>query len=310
MRPFTEFTRSGIEGFRVAIRGKELLDELHGQDKVRLVARALNAMTYGIRKSTFTLMCPLLCWTGAALLLLSSCSSQDATPWYTYQIVNTFPHDRGAFTQGLVFDDGFLYESTGLNGNSSLRKEVLETGEVIKIHALPGQYFGEGITIFQDKIVQLTWRSRTGFVYDKESFDLLQQFAYQTEGWGITHDGKRLIMSTGSSTLFFLDPLTFERNGQINVFDQNGPIGLLNELEYIQGEIYANIWKTDNIVRINPLTGRVTGWITLKGLLSAEDYAQPVDVLNGIAYDRENDRMFVTGKLWPKLFEIKCVPLH
>ena len=251
-----------------------------------------------------------LCCTGAALLLLASCSNQDATPWYTYQIVNTFPHDRGAFTQGLVFDDGFLYEGTGLNGNSSVRRVALETGEVLKMQTLPGQYFGEGITILQERIIQLTWRSRTGFVYDKESFDLLQKFFYQTEGWGITHDGKRLIMSTGTATLYFLDPSTFERMGQINVFDEHGPVGMLNELEYIQGEIYANVWKTENIARIDPLTGKVTGWISLKGLLSADDLEQPVDVLNGIAYDRENDRVFVTGKLWPKLFEIKLVPLH
>jgi len=139
---------------------------------------------------------------------------------------------------------------------------------------------------------------------------MLQKLFYQTEGWGITHDGKRLIMSTGTSTLYFHDPLTFERMGQINVFDEHGPVGMLNELEYIQGEIYANVWKTENIARIDPLTGKVTGWISLKGLLSADDLEQPVDVLNGIAYDRENDRVFVTGKLWPKLFEIKLVPLH
>jgi len=250
------------------------------------------------------------CLVALVLLLLPACSAHDATPWYTCQVVNTFPHDRGAFTQGLVWEDGFLYEGTGLNGNSSIRKVDLETGTVLKRHFLPGQYFGEGLTIFQDRIIQLTWRSRVGFVYDKENFEVLQQFVYQTEGWGLTHDGKRLIMSTGSSNLYFLDPATFRRVGQINVHDETGPVGMLNELEYIEGEIYANIWKTEKIARINPDTGRVSGWIKLEGLLSADDYEQPVDVLNGIAYDDENDRLFVTGKLWPKLFEITLVPMR
>ncbi len=250
------------------------------------------------------------CGAALLLLLLPACGDHDTTPWYTYQVVNTFPHDRGAFTQGLVWEDGFLYEGTGLNGNSSLRKVELETGNVLKRHVLPGQYFGEGLTIFQDRIIQLTWRSRTAFVYDKESFELLQQFIYGTEGWGLTHDGKRLIMSTGSSNLHFLDPSTFRYIGQINVHDERGPVGMLNELEYIEGEIYANIWKTEKIARINPDTGSVVGWIKLEGLLSADDYAQPVDVLNGIAYDDENDRLFVTGKLWPKLFEITLVPIR
>jgi glutamine cyclotransferase len=149
-----------------------------------------------------------------------------------------------------------------------------------------------------------------GFVYDKESFELLQQFVYGTEGWGLTHDGKRLIMSTGGSTLYFLDPSDFRMTGQVGVHDETGPVGMLNELEYIEGEVYANVWKTEKVARVNPETGRVTGWIKLDGLLSAEDYDQPVDVLNGIAYDGENDRMFVTGKLWPKLFEITLVPIR
>lgn len=250
------------------------------------------------------------CTLAAVFLLITSCSDHATTPWYTFQIVNTYPHDRGAFTQGLVWEDGFLYEGTGLNGNSSIRKVELETGVVLKRHVLPGQYFGEGLTIFQDRIIQLTWRSRIGFVYDKESFELLQQFIYGTEGWGLTHDGKRLIMSTGSPHLYFLDPATFRRIGQISVYDERGPVGMLNELEYVRGEIYANVWKTENIARINPETGRVSAWIKLDGLLSGHDYAQPVDVLNGIAYDNDHDCLFVTGKLWPKLFEITLVPLR
>jgi glutamine cyclotransferase len=183
----------------------------------------------------------------------------------------------------------------------------LETGAILQIYELPGQFFGEGITIYGDKIIQLTWQSHVGFVYDKDSFELLEQFDYPTEGWGITHNGTHLIMSDGTSTLHFLDPLTFEETGQISVFTNNGPVDRLNELEYVQGEIYANVWQTDRIARIDPETGQVVGWIDLEGLLTAEDRTEPVDVLNGIAYDGETDRLFVTGKLWPKLFEIDLI---
>jgi glutamine cyclotransferase len=260
--------------------------------------------------SHFARIFRLSCVFAVIVLLFSSCPNNETTPRYGYRVVNTYPHDRGAFTQGLVWENGFLYEGTGLNGNSSVRKLDLETGQVLKRRLLPGQYFGEGITIYQERIIQLTWRSRTGFVYDKESFELQQHFFYETEGWGLTHDGKRLIMSTGGSNLYFLDPATFRRTGQLYVHDRSGPVGMLNELEYVKGEIYANVWKTDTIARIDPETGRVTGWIRLDGLLSAEDYEHPVDVLNGIAYDDENDRLFVTGKLWPKLFEITLVPIR
>jgi len=228
--------------------------------------------------------------------------------YYTYEVINTYPHDRNAFTQGLVYEDDVLYEGTGLKGRSSLREVELETGGVLQKLDLAEQYFGEGITIWGDGIIQLTWQSHVGFVYDKDSFELLHEFSYPTEGWGITHDSKRLIMSDGTSTLHFLDPETLEEIGSVQVYDSNGPLVRLNELEYINGEVYANIWQTDRIVRIEPETGRVTGWIDLTGLLSAEDLSQPVDVLNGIAYDAEHDRLFVTGKLWPKLFEIRLIP--
>jgi len=231
----------------------------------------------------------------------------DVIPVYTYNIVNTYPHDRNAFTQGLVFEDGVLYEGTGLLGCSTLRRVELETGEILQVHELPAQFFGEGITIYGNKIIQLTWQSNIGFVYDKNSFELLQEFNYSTEGWGITHDGTRLIMSDGTSTLHFLDPQTFEEIGQLEVFDNDGPVTRLNELEYIQGEIYANVWQTDRVARIAPETGRVIGWVELGGLLTAEDRSEPVDVLNGIAYDAMTDRLFVTGKLWPKLFEIELI---
>jgi len=233
--------------------------------------------------------------------------NSDVIPVYSYNIVNTYPHDRNAFTQGLVFEDGVLYEGTGGYGGSTLRRVELETGDILQIRELSDQFFGEGTTIDGDRIIQLTWQSHIGFVYDKDSFELLQEFTYSTEGWGITHDGTRLIMSDGTSTLHFLDPQTFEEIGQVEVFDNDGPVTRLNELEYVQGEIYANVWQTDRIARIAPGTGRVVGWIDLGGLLSAEDRSQPVDVLNGIAYDADNGRLFVTGKLWPKLFEIELI---
>jgi glutamine cyclotransferase len=228
-------------------------------------------------------------------------------PAYTYRITNTYPHDQSAFTEGLVFEDGVLYEGTGLYECSNLRRVELETGKVLQIRELPNQYFGEGITIYKNKIIQLTWKSNLGLVYDKSNFELLQEFNYPNEGWGITYDGNCLIMSDGTSTLHFLDPETFEEISQIEVYENDIPVTKINELEYVQGEIFANIWLTERIARINPLTGQVTGWIDLKGILNPEDCSEKVDVLNGIAYDTKNDRLFVTGKFWPKLFEIELI---
>ncbi|MFC1917813.1 glutaminyl-peptide cyclotransferase [Chloroflexota bacterium] len=226
---------------------------------------------------------------------------------YTYQVINTYPHDREAFTQGLVFDGGILFEGTGLNGRSSLRKVELETGKIIQFHKLPGKYFGEGITAYKDTIIQLTWKSNTGMVYNRNSFSLLRQFSYAGEGWGITNDGKRLIMSDGSSTLTFLDSETFTSINYIEVHDGDDHIYNLNELEYVNGKIFANIWQTDKIAIIEPVDGRVVGWIDLNGILQTQSFSGQVDVLNGIAYDVQTDRLFVTGKLWPFLFEIKLV---
>ena len=238
-----------------------------------------------------------------------SCSnSPDTEPVFTYSVVNTFPHDRSSFTQGLVYDTGFLYEGTGIEGKSALQRVDLATGEILQTRRLEDRFFGEGITIMGDKVIQLTWVSKVGFVYDRESFDPVGEFEYPTQGWGITHDGKQLIMSDGTATLYFLDPVTFGGIGQIEVRDKRGPVARLNELEYIRGEIFANVWQTDRIARIAPRTGRVVGWIDLEGLLTEEDRRETIDVLNGIAYDAEGDRLFVTGKLWPKLFEIKLVP--
>ena len=244
---------------------------------------------------------------GIVLFFLFSKKPETPAAW-TYTVVNTFAHDPKAFTQGLVFEDGFLYEGTGLNGRSELRKVELETGNVLQIHKLPDEFFGEGITIYGDRIIQLTYLSRVGFVYNKETFKLLQEFNYPTEGWGLTHDGNYLIMSDGTPMLYFLDPETFAQNHKIMVLDQDSPVWGLNELEYIDGQIYANVWPTERIVRIEPETGEVIGWIDMEGILAPQDHSEPVDVFNGIAYDPANRRLFVTGKFYPKLYEIKLVP--
>lgn len=230
-----------------------------------------------------------------------------STPAYACKVINIYPHDQGAFTQGLVFADGVIYEGTGLNGSSSLRKVELETGAILKMHKLPDQFFGEGITAYKDKIIQLTWRSHTGFIYHKDNFELIGEFKYPYEGWGITYDGKYLIISDGTAALHFLNPETFMEEKTVKVYEGNNLVTGLNELEYIQGEIYANVWQTERVVRINPKTGEVVGWINLRGLLGFCGRNKPPDVLNGIAYDSENGRLFVTGKLWPKLFEIKLI---
>jgi glutamine cyclotransferase len=239
--------------------------------------------------------------------LISFGFADDPPLRYGYRIKNIYPHDPQAFTQGLVYEGGFLYESTGLYRRSSVRRVALETGRVVQRLSLPPRFFGEGLTVFDGRLIQLTWRSRTGFVYDKRSFQLQARFHYPTEGWGLTHDGQRLILSDGSSSLYFLDPTTFRETGRIRVFDHRGPVDRLNELEYIGGEIYANVWRTDRIARISPLTGEVVGWIDLSGLLEPNAEHDSVDVLNGIAYDFANERLFVTGKLWPKLFEIELI---
>lgn len=224
-----------------------------------------------------------------------------------YKVINVYPHDRNAFTQGLVYEKGVLYEGTGLRGKSSLRRVELETGKILQILNLPDQIFAEGIAVYDNKIVQLTWKSGRGFVYDLDSFALLHNFSYSNEGWGITYDGKRLIMSDGTSTIRFLEPESLREVDQIQVYDDNGPVRNLNELEYVKGEIYANVWRSDRIAKIAPDSGKVTGWINFEGLYLVEGPTKPVGALNGIAYDSENDRLFLTGKLWPKLFEIKLI---
>jgi glutamine cyclotransferase len=229
---------------------------------------------------------------------------------YTYQIVHIYPHDRRAFTQGLIYQKGRLYEGTGRYGQSSLREVNLETGKIIRMHNLPDRYFGEGIALFDARIVQLTWQSRLGFVYEEDSFNQIREFRYTTEGWGITHDGQRWIMSDGSETLFFRDSQTLMETGRVRVFDRDRPVSNLNELEYVKGKILANVWTTDRIAEIDSDTGTVTGWVDLSGLSARMDLSQPIDVLNGIAYDPDNDRLFITGKLWPNIFEIVLIPAH
>ena len=239
----------------------------------------------------------------AVAFFITNSPQQQIPINYNYEIIEAYPHDQAAFTQGLVFVDGFLFEGTGLYTQSTLRKVELKTGKVLKNISLADQYFGEGITIMNNKIIQLTWRSNKGFVYEKDSFELISEFTYQTEGWGITNDGSQLIMSDGTSTLFFLDPETFNIIKQVQVIDQE-LVSKLNELEYIQGQIWANIWQQDKIAIINPQTGKVEAWVDLIGI-NEEDRQDPNKVLNGIAYDSERDRIFVTGKKWSKLFQIE-----
>ena len=272
----------------------KLFKNLTGIWKLSLLVLGL-----GIILSTWELL------SGDSHPLSARAQDKSETPVYGYKIVNTFPHNTESFTQGLTMDNGVLYESTGLNGRSAIKIVNLKTGEAIKSRKLPDKFFGEGMTIVDNKIYQLTWRSKKGFVYDKDSLEILRTFSYQTQGWGITYDGKYLILSDGSDILYFMDPKSFVVVGKLEVYDNNGKVGNLNELEYIDGEIYANIWGKDLIARINPQTGYVSSWINLEGLLSDEDKKKGVDVLNGIAFNPQNKTLLVTGKLWPKIFEIE-----
>ena len=236
--------------------------------------------------------------------------SQAGVPEYTFEVVHSYPHDRTAFTEGLFYLDGFLYESTGIEGASSVRKVRLETGEVVQRHDLPSAYFGEGIIQWKDRLIQLTYKTEVGFVYNLSTFETERRFEYPGEGWAMTQDGKNIFMSDGTAQIRIWDPETLQELRRITVTDQGQPVPNVNELEWVKGQIYANIWETDRIARIDPATGRVVGWIDLAGLLNPnERIAGPegTDVLNGIAYDAQGNRLFVTGKRWPKLFEIRLV---
>ena len=261
----------------------------------------------------------------AAALAAVACgptTEAGSVPEYTYQVVHVYPHDRSAFTEGLFYLDGFLYEGTGEWGESSIRKVKLETGEVLQRCEIPAAYFGEGIVKWKDRLIELTYKSKVGFIYDFNTFDPCpvpendekHRFAFDSdtgEGWALTTDGKRIIMDDGSAKLFFWDPETLKPVGSVAVTDRGEPVKQINELEWVKGEIFANVWTTDKIVRINPANGHVTGWVDCTGLLSPADRIeggpQQTDVMNGIAYDAKGDRLFVTGKRWPKLFEIKLV---
>lgn len=256
---------------------------------------------------------------GSGLALLAACDSrQAATPSvpdaaspaasYTFEVVRAFPHDPHAFTQGLLYLNGEFLESTGLNGQSSLRRVELATGRVLQQVRVPSLYFAEGMTVLGGKIYQLTWQSQKGFVYDLATFALEKEFTYTGEGWGLTTDGRSLILSDGTDQIRFLDPVSFKVTRTVAVTRDGQPLRLLNELEFIRGELYANIWQSQSVARIDPATGRVTGVIDFYGLLPTADRAANTDVLNGIAYDAATDRLFVTGKNWPKLFEVRLKP--
>jgi len=265
---------------------------------------------------------------------------------YRYKVIESYPHDRQAFTQGLVYENGLVYEGTGLRGQCAIVAWDLKTGKIIRRLRLPERYFGEGIAILGDRLIQLTWKSNTGFVYKRDTFTLIGQFDYPTQGWGITHDGKRLILSDGTAILRFLDPNTYAQTGRLEVRDRGRLVRGINELEFIPaaqasggpeapedgdqacpepaeqdgrdaetpraedatGSIYANVWPTSRIVIIDPKTGRVTGWLNLTGLYPPADESRANDVLNGIAYLPESRRLLVTGKFWPKLYEIELSP--
>ncbi|HYE73944.1 MAG TPA: glutaminyl-peptide cyclotransferase [Blastocatellia bacterium] len=244
---------------------------------------------------------------GANTTSFPTTSNSDNAPpaLYGYEIVNVYPHDPHAYTQGLLYDNGFLYESTGQHGESSLRKVELQTGKVIQRRDIDQIYFAEGLALLQGKLFQLTWQDNKGFIYDLETFAPQGEFTYSGEGWGLTHDGSSLIMSDGSNELRFLDPSTFRVERTIRVYEKENRLSELNELEYVKGEIFANIWQQDRVARIDPESGKLLGMIEMKGLLPDQDRLPNTDVLNGIAYDPSQDRLFVTGKYWPKLFEIK-----
>ncbi len=226
-----------------------------------------------------------------------------------YRVVAEYPHDATSFTQGLVFVDDRFYEGTGKKGESSLRRVEPKSGKIEKLVQLDADYFGEGITILDGNIYQLTWQNGIGIIYHQKTFATISTFRYTGEGWGLTNNGNQLILSDGTPTLRFLDPKTFEVTKRIVVKSGRESIKKLNELEYVKGEILANIWYQDRIARISPETGDVLGWIDLTSLYPASSRKSNDDVLNGIAYDEANDRLFVTGKHWPKVFEIEVVKM-
>jgi glutaminyl-peptide cyclotransferase len=245
-----------------------------------------------------------------AVLCMLAAIASAATPEFGVRVVHVYPHDRTAFTQGLEFHDGLLYEGTGLEGRSDVRVERLETGVVLRRIAIAPQYFGEGITVLAGQLFELTWQAHQGFVYSESTLQVQREFRYSGEGWGLANDGNQIYMSDGTAQIRIWNAVTLHEERRITVHDRAKQIDMINELECVRGEILANVWQTDRIARISPQDGRVLGWIDAAGLLKPEERAQNANVLNGIAYDAKADRLFVTGKLWPKLFEIKLIPKH
>jgi glutaminyl-peptide cyclotransferase len=270
----------------------------------RSAARQPRTNTTAVWIAAIAVAAAVAVWTRSAAHRPSPGPAAEAPARFGYRVVNTYPHDPDAFTQGLIYRDGVLFESTGLHGRSSLRKVRLETGELLQRHVVDPQYFAEGLTDWRNRLIQLTWQTNVGFVYDLATFAPQETFAYPGEGWGLTHDGARLIMSDGTASLRFLSPDTLRETGRLLVKDGDREIHNLNELEMVKGQLFANIWQADEIAIIDPASGRVAGWVDMRGILN-EDPDRPMDVLNGIAYDAAGDRLFVTGKLWPKLFEIR-----
>ena len=262
-------------------------------------ASATTVKRHWIRRHRWGLLAAFICC--ACACVVWALASNQTPP---VQVLHAYPHDAKAYTQGLAFENGFLYEGTGKRGRSTLRKVELETGRVVQSHSLDDRHFGEGIAIVGNRIVQLTWQAQVGIVYDKETFKEVGRFRYTGEGWGLTYDGTHLIISDGSATLRFLDPQTFEEVRRVLVRHQGRRFDQLNELEYVRGEIFANVWYKDYIARISPHTGRVLGWIDLRRLYPSNRRDREA-VMNGIAYDAENDRLFVTGKNWPRLYAIR-----
>lgn len=265
------------------------------------------ALVAALGLAAFLVMRPTASPPVATVASVPTSAAPRDTPVHGYRIVKTFPHDRSAFTQGLIYRDGVFYESTGLNEQSTLRKVAVETGEVLQRVAVPDEYFAEGLTDWDDTLVQLTWTTGVAFVYDRASFKRLRQHTYTGEGWGLTRTDTHLVMSDGTPTIRLLDPATFAVTSRVQAHDESGPVSALNELEMVKGTLFANVWMTERIAMIELSTGRITGWIDLRGLLPAAE-RQRVDVMNGIAYDSAGDRLFVTGKWWPHVYQIEVVP--
>jgi glutamine cyclotransferase len=303
---------SGLSFFRVLpdntpkLYGQTFFSEVHHRPVMRQL--------FGLLLLTLTFACASGCDGGshtnatanrAGANVKSSPGGAEQSPVYGYEVVNTFPHDPEAFTQGLIFHDGALVESTGIERRSSLRRVELQTGKVLQKVDVPRDFFAEGMTLFNGKIYQLTWKGEKGFIYDPQTFEKTGEFTYTGEGWGLTHDADSLILSDGSDKLRFIDPNNYQVRRTVGVTDGGRPVFSINELEYVRGEVYANVWHKNLVARIDPQTGHVKGWIDLSGILKPGDVTDPEAVLNGIAYDESSDRLFVTGKLWPKLFEVR-----